>query len=183
MKKVLIHLADGFEEIEAITPVDVLRRAGCEVVTVSVTGKNEVTSSRGVTVVADTHFVEADYDHADMIVLPGGQPGADNLNKHEGLKKEIQEFYRQGKFVAAICAAPIVLGGLGLLKAKKATCFPGYESRLTGANVTGNAVEADGNIITGKGPGVALEFSLLLVEKLLGKPKVEELKKSMIITD
>jgi protein deglycase len=181
MKKVLIHLADGFEEIEAITPVDVLRRAGCEVIMVSVTGRNEVTSSRGVVLVADTHFVEADYDHADMIVLPGGQPGADNLNKHEGLKKEIQEFCRQGKYVAAICAAPIVLGGLGVLKNKKATCYPGYESRLTGASTLGNAVEVDGNMITGKGPGVALEFSLMLVEKLMGKSKVEELKKAMII--
>lgn len=181
MKKVLIHFADGFEEIEAITPIDVLRRAGCEVVTVSVTGKNEVTSSRGVTLVADTHFVEADYDHADMIVLPGGQPGANNLNKHEGLKKEIQEFYRQGKFVAAICAAPLVLGSTGILKGKKATCYPGTEPQLTGATCTGNGVERDGHIITGKGPGFALDFALLLAEVLTGKDRANEVRKAMLI--
>ncbi len=181
MKKVLIHFADGFEEIEAITPIDVLRRAGCEVVTVSVTGNSEVTSTRGVTLVADTHFVEADYDHADMIVLPGGQPGANNLNKHEGLKKEIQEFFRQGKFVAAICAAPLVLGSTGILKGKRATCYPGTEPQLTGATCTGNGVERDGHIITGKGPAFALDFALLLAEVLTGKDKANEVRKAMLI--
>jgi 4-methyl-5(b-hydroxyethyl)-thiazole monophosphate biosynthesis len=181
MKKVLIHLADGFEEIEAITPVDVLRRAGCEVITISVTGKNEVTSARGVTIVADKHFVEADYEHADLILLPGGQPGSDNLNRHEGLKKQIKTFHEQGKMIAAICAAPLVLGSTGILKGKKATCFPGTEPRLTGATCTGNTIEVDGNIITGKGPGVALKFSLTLAEMLVGKAKADEIRKAMIV--
>ncbi|RPJ69130.1 MAG: DJ-1/PfpI family protein, partial [Alphaproteobacteria bacterium] len=132
MKKVLIHLADGFEEIEAITPVDVLRRVGCEVVTVSITNKNEVSSRRGVVVIADKQFDEVDYSSADMILLPGGQPGADNLNSHEGLKKQILQFHAQGKLLAAICAAPLVFGQLGILKGRKATSFPGTESNLKG---------------------------------------------------
>ena len=181
MKKVLIHFANGFEEVEAITPVDVLRRAGCEVITVSVTGKKEVTSTRGVTVLADKLFEEVDYSQADLIILPGGQPGSDNLNKHEGLKKQIRAFHDQGKLISAICAAPLVLGSMGILNGKRATCYPGVESRLTGATCTGNAVEIDGNIITGKGPGVALKFSLTLVEKLVDKAKAEELKKAMIV--
>jgi 4-methyl-5(b-hydroxyethyl)-thiazole monophosphate biosynthesis len=181
MKKVLIHFANGFEEVEAITPVDVLRRAGCEVITVSVTGKKEVTSTRGVTILADKLFVEADYDQAHMILLPGGQPGSDNLNRHEGLKKQLLTFHQQGKLIAAICAAPLVLGNLGILKGKRATCYPGVEPQLTGATCTGNAVEIDGNVITGKGPGVALKFSLALVEKLVDKAKSDELRKAMIV--
>jgi protein deglycase len=181
MKKVMIHLADGFEEIEAITPIDVLRRCGCEVITISVNGKKEVTSKRGVTILADRQFEEADYSNADMIVLPGGQPGADNLNKHEGLKKQIVKFHEQGKMVTAICAAPLVLGSAGILKGKRATCFPGTESQLTGATHTGNAVEVDGNIITGKGPGVALLFSFTLAEHLVGKAKSDEVKKAMLV--
>lgn len=181
MKKVLIHFAEGFEEIEAITPIDVLRRAGCEVVTVSVTGNSEVTSTRGLTLLADKHFVEAEYEDADMIVLPGGQPGANNLNRHEGLKKQIRQFHDQGKFVAAICAAPLVLGSTGILKGKRATCYPGTESQLTGATCTGNGVERDGHIITGKGPGFALDFSLLLAEVLTGKDKANEVRKAMLI--
>jgi 4-methyl-5(b-hydroxyethyl)-thiazole monophosphate biosynthesis len=180
MKRVIVHFAEGFEEIEAITPVDVLRRAGCEVITVSISGKREVTSKRGVTIIADKQFQEVDYEQADMIVLPGGQPGADNLNKHQGLKKNIVRLNDQGKFVAAICAAPLVLGSAGILKGRKATCFPGTEPHLTGAITTGNAVEVDGNIITGKGPGVALAFSLILAEKLVGKEKTDDLRKAMI---
>ncbi len=181
MKKVLIHFANGFEEIEAITPVDVLRRAGCEVTTVSVTGTKEVTSKRGVTVLVDKLFAETDYERADIIVLPGGQPGADNLNKHEGLLNQIRTFNAQGKLIAAICAAPLVLGNAGVLKGRRATCFPGVEPQLTGATCTGKILEVDGNIITGKGPGVALKFSLALVELLVGKPKADELRKAMIV--
>ena len=183
MKKVLIHFATGFEEIEAITPVDVLRRAGCEVITVSVTGKKEVTSARKVPILADRLFEEIDYEQADIIVLPGGQPGSDNLNRHEGLKKQIKTFHEKGKILAAICAAPLVLGSTGILKGRKATCYPGVESQLEGATITGNAVEVDGNVITAKGPGVALKFSLTLVEKLVGKVKADEIKKDMIFED
>lgn len=180
MKTVLVHLADGFEEIEAITPVDVLRRAGCEVITISISDKKEVISRRGITIFADKRFDEVDYAHADMIVLPGGQPGADNLNSHEGLKKQILQYHGQGKWIAAICAAPLVLGGLGILKGRKVTCFPGTESRLTGATVSGSLIEVDGNIVTGKGPGAALAFSLMLAEKLVGKASSDEVKNAMI---
>jgi len=183
MKKVFIHLADGFEEVEAITPIDVLRRAGCEVTTVSISGKREVTSTRGVTILADKLFEEADYNGADMIVLPGGQPGADNLNRHNGLKAQIEIYRNRNKDIAAICAAPLVLGSAGVLKGKRATCYPGVEGKLTGATCTGNLVETDGNIITGKGPGAAMAFALTLVERLVGKAKVEELKNAMIIEE
>lgn len=180
MKRVMIVFADGFEEVEAITPVDVLRRAGCEVLMVSVTGKKEVTSTRGVKIIADTLWEETSAEEADMIVLPGGQPGAGNLDKHEGLKNALSRFADQGKWIAAICAAPLVLGHMGLLKGKKVTCFPGTEKELQGAICTGNPVESDGHILTGKGAGVALPFSLLLVEKILGKEKAEEIKQRMM---
>jgi 4-methyl-5(b-hydroxyethyl)-thiazole monophosphate biosynthesis len=181
MKKVFIHLADGFEEIEAITPVDILRRAGCEVTMVSVTGKREVTSTRGLAVQSDRLFEDMDYSQADVILFPGGQPGSDNLTKHEGLKKVIFEFHRQGKMIAAICAAPMVLANAGILEGKRVTCFPGTESRLKGTICTGNAVEIDGNIITGKAAGAAMKFSLALAEQLISKSKADELKKIMYI--
>jgi protein deglycase len=181
MKKVLIHFANGFEEIEAITPVDVLRRSGCEVVTVSVTGKHEVVSSRGLTVITDRLFVESDYENADMILLPGGQPGSDNLNNHEGLKRQLINFHQQHKMIAAICAAPIVLGSAGILRGKKVTCFPGIEPQLAGATCTGNNVQVDGNIITAKGPGLAMQFSLTIVELLVSKSKTDEIRKAMIV--
>jgi protein deglycase len=181
MKKVFIHLANGFEEVEAITPVDVLRRAGCEVTTVSITGKKEVTSARGLAVLADRLFEEMDYSQADVILFPGGQPGSDNLTKHEGLKKLITEFHRQGKIIAAICAAPMVLANAGILEGKRVTCFPGTESRLKGAICTGNAVEIDGNIITGKAAGAAMKFSFALTEQLCGKSKADDLKKIMYV--
>jgi 4-methyl-5(b-hydroxyethyl)-thiazole monophosphate biosynthesis len=120
--KILIHLADGFEEVEAVTPIDVLRRAGCEVITVSITGKKEVTSTRGLTIVADRLFEDTNYASADVILLPGGQPGSDNLNRHVGLKSQIEKFHSQGKDIAAICAAPLVLGAIGILKGKRVTC-------------------------------------------------------------
>ncbi len=181
MKKIFIHLANGFEEVEAITPVDVLRRAGCEVTMVSVTGNREVASARGVTVLADRLFEDVDYMQADVILFPGGQPGSDNLAKHEGLKKIIADFHRQGKLIAAICAAPLVLANAGILMGKRVTCFPGTESKLKGAICTGNAVEKDGNIITGKAAGAAMKFSLALTEQLVGKSKAEELKNRMYV--
>jgi len=181
MKKVFIHLANGFEEVEAITPVDVLRRAGCEVTLVSVTGKREVTSARGMTVLSDTLFDDMDYTRADVILFPGGQPGSDNLTKHAGLKKLIPEFHKQGKIIAAICAAPMVLANAGILQGKRVTCFPGTEPLLKGAICTGNTVEIDGNIITGKAAGAAMKFSLVLTEQLISKSKADELRKAMYI--
>jgi protein deglycase len=181
MKKAVIHLANGFEEVEAVTPIDVLRRAGCEVTVVSVTGSREVNSSRGLTIVADLLFEQMNYADADIIIFPGGQPGSDNLNKHEGVKELIRNFNARGKMIAAICAAPMILSMADIIQGKRVTCFPGVESKLKGAICTGNAVETDGNIITGKAAGSAMKFSLLLAEKLIHKNKAEELKKNMCV--
>lgn len=181
MKKIFIHFADGFEEIEALAPVDILRRAGCDVTIVSMMDRKEVTSSRGVKIVADKLFEEMNYAEADMLVLPGGMPGSKNLDEHKGLKDKIVEANKSGKWIAAICAAPMVLGHLGLLKGKKATCYPGNEPDLIGATVTGASVEEDGNIITAKGAGVSVKFGLALAEVLVGKEKADEIKVKMMV--
>jgi protein deglycase len=180
-KKVFIHFADGFEELEALAPVDILRRAGCEVTIVSVMKRKDVSSSRGVIIIADKLFEEMNYAEADMLVLPGGMPGSKNLDEHEGLKNKIMEAHQKGKWIAAICAAPMVLGHMGLLKGKKATCYPGNESDMPGAFCTGKSVETDGHFITGKGAGVSIQFGLTLAEILVGKEKAEEVKVKMMV--
>lgn len=181
MKKILVHLAEGFEEIEALAPIDVLRRAGCNVEIVSMTDNILVKSSRNVSVQADVFFENADYAAADMLVLPGGMPGSKNLDLHEGLKEKLLQADRNGKYIAAICAAPMVLGHLGLLQGRKATCYPGNEKDLIGATSTGKAVEVDENFITAKGAGSSIKFSLTLVEILLGKEKAQEIKSKMMV--
>ncbi|HEX3007630.1 MAG TPA: DJ-1 family glyoxalase III [Bacteroidales bacterium] len=181
MKKVFVHFADGFEEIEALAPVDILRRAGCEVTMVSVMGRKEVTSSRGVKVIADKLFEEVNYSGADMLVLPGGMPGSKHLDEHAGLKEKLKEANQQGKLIGAICAAPMVLGHLGLLKGKRATCYPGNESALEGAILSSKGVEKDGTIITAKGAGVSVKFGLTLVEVLVGAEKANEVKEKMMV--
>jgi protein deglycase len=169
MNKILVHLATGFEEMEAIVPVDVWRRAGFLVQTVSMTGDKIVTGSHNISVLADQLFEEVNYNEADMIFLPGGMPGSSNLDTHKGLQKKILEFDCKGKYLAAICAAPLVLGHNDLLKNKRATCFPGFENELYGATITGTNVEFDGNIITAKGAGVAFEFAMKVVEMFKGR--------------
>lgn len=181
MKTIYVFLAEGFEEVEALTPVDVLRRAGLPVETVSVTGVRTVNGAHGVPVVADKVFEEVKEADAEMIVLPGGLPGATNLDEHEGLSCLIRTFAEAGRPLAAICAAPLVYGKRGLLKGKKATCYPGFENFLEGADYTAALVEKDGNFITGKGPGAAMEFAFALAEKYVGAAKVQELKQGMMI--
>ena len=176
-------MADGCEEIEGLTVVDVVRRTKMEIVMLSITGKKEVTSSHGVTFLADALAEETGYEDLDGIVLPGGMPGAATLEKCDDLRRLILRFAEENKPIAAICAAPMVLGKLGLLKGKKATCYPGFEQYLEGADCTGAMVEKDGNVITGKGPGAAMEFALAVVELLQGKEKVQELKEAMCVTD
>ena len=166
---VFIHLAEGFEEVEALTAVDVLRRAGVDAKTVSVTGNKMVTGTHGIPVEADLLFEEADYGSCEMIVLPGGLPGATNLGSHAGLTDQIKAFAAAGKKVAAICAAPMVLSQCGILEGKEATIYPGMEEELAGAKATGANVTVCGNIITGKGPALAMEFALALTEALKGK--------------
>ena len=181
MKKVYVFFAEGFEEIEAITPIDVLRRAGIDVVTVSVTGRRQVKGSHNISVIADTVIEEITDKPADMLILPGGLPGAVNLKEHEGLKALIEEYANKGKPLGAICAAPMVLGEMGLLENKTATCYPGFENHLKGADVSTNPVEASGNIVTGKGVGAAMKFALELVAQLTDAETARELAKKMVV--
>ena len=181
MKTIFVFLADGFEEIEALTPVDILRRAGLSVKTVSVMGEQVVAGAHGVPVMADVMFDEVNAEDAEMILLPGGLPGATNLDAHQGLSQMILDFAKEEKPLAAICAAPLVFGNRGLLEGKKATCYPGFETYLKGAQYTAALVEKDGNLITGKGPGAAMEFAFAIVEKYCGMDKVNELKQGMMI--
>lgn len=183
MKTIYVFLAEGFEEVEALTPVDVLRRAGLPVKTVSVTGVLTVNGAHGVPVVADMVFEEVKEGDAEMIALPGGLPGATNLDAHEGLGKLIMTFAEAGRPLSAICAAPLVYGKRGLLKGKKVTCYPGFEKYLEGAEYTAALVEKDGNFITGKGPGAAMAFSFAIAEKYVGAEKVTELKQGMMIAE
>lgn len=177
--KVYMHLAEGFEEIEALTVVDVLRRAGIDAETVSMSGTLEVSGAHGISVIADKLFTEADYDSCDMIVLPGGMPGTKNLEAHDGLVNRLKQFANEGKWIAAICAAPSILGKMGLLSGKKATCYPGFERYLHGAEVSDDPVARDGKIITSKGPGTAMMFALKLTEVLKDRKTADMLEKEM----
>ena len=180
MKNVYVFLADGFEEIEALATVDVLRRAGVKVTTVSINPTEMVNGAHGIPVVADALFADCSYNEADMLVLPGGMPGAANLDAHEGLRAAISAHAEAGKWLAAICAAPMVYGHMGLLNGKKATCYPGFEGELAGAIYTAAPVEKDGNIITGKGPAVVLPFAYALAEALVGEEVVAQVKAGML---
>lgn len=180
MKNVYVFLADGFEEIEALATVDVLRRAGVKVTTVSINPAEVVTGAHGVPVVADVLFDDAALADADLLVLPGGMPGAANLDAHEGVCAALKAQAESGKCLAAICAAPMVLGHLSLLVGKKATCYPGFEGELDGAEYTAAPVEKDGNIITGKGPAVVLPFAYALAETLVGGEVVAQVKAGML---
>ena len=180
-KLIAVHLANGFEEIEAVSIIDVLRRANIKVVVVSVTGIIEITGAHQIKVMADVLFEDVNYDEIFMIVLPGGMPGASNLNDHSGLIDIIGKFSSEKKELAAICAAPLVFGNLGILKGKKAVCFPGFEHYLVGAELLQIPVVACENIITGRGPGCALEFALKIVEKVVSAEKAAELAGQMLI--
>lgn len=173
---IYVFLADGFEEIEALAPVDLLRRAGLTVQTVGVTGKT-VTGSHNIPVTADitTDEVVLD-DSVQAVVLPGGMPGAKNLDADETVSRAIAFAAERDKLLCAICAAPFLLGKRGLLKGKTAICFPGFEKDLAGATISDEAVCRDGNYITAKGMGVATEFGLKIVEALLDAQTAAELR-------
>lgn len=180
---VYVHLAYGFEEVEALTVVDILRRAGIVTQTVSMTGEKIVMGTHDIPVQADITFEEADYASCEMIVLPGGLPGSTNLQAHEGLCEQIKAFAAdETKKVAAICAAPMAFGSCGILEGKKATIYPGMEDHLTGAQPTGEVVTVDNDIITGMGPAWAMEFALTLVEELKGKPAADEVASGLLYT-
>lgn len=181
MKKVTVHLAEGFEEIEAITIIDVLRRAGIELTTVAMSGNKRVSGAHHVPVEADKLFEEVDFSQIDMIILPGGMPGAKNLDAHEGLKKQILAFHNQKKPLGAICAAPLVFGHLNILENKSAVCYPGFEKELTDARVLYDPVMTDEHIFTGRGVGAALKFALTITAKLVSKEKADHLAKAMLV--
>lgn len=167
MAKAYMFLAEGFEDIEALIPLDVLRRGGVDLITVSITDSNIVESAHGVQMIADQTFDETDLSDADLLMLPGGMPGATNLNAHEGLRQALIEQNERGRLISAICAAPLVLGGLGLLKGRRATCYPGFEETLIGADYTAELCTVDGNITTGEGPAAALPYAYTLLARLV----------------
>lgn len=175
---VYVFLAEGFEEVEALTPVDVLRRTGAEVKTVGVGSKN-VTGSHNITVAADITVDELIKENLEAVVLPGGMPGTLNLEKSPYVQEYIDYAVRNDLYVCAICAAPSILGHKNLLKGRKATCFPGFEKDLFGADYTDAPAVADGKFITGKGAGSAMEFALLIAEKICGKEISEKTRKSL----
>lgn len=180
---IYLFLADGFEEVEALATLDVLRRAGLTVQTVGVTGE-VVTGSHNVPVTADIRMDEVVLDDAlEGVILPGGMPGTTNLEASEAVKAAVTFADGQGKLVAAICAAPSVLGHMGLLEGKQATCFPGWEKDLTGAVVSGASVAEDGNMITGKGAGASLLFGAAIAARFIGAEEARNILQTMQVPE
>lgn len=179
MKKAIVFMAEGFEEIEALTVVDVLRRGGVETTMVSVTENPYVTGAHGIEVLADA---TSEYEVTDenLVVLPGGLPGADNLRKSALVCDTVKKYVSEGRLVGAICAAPYVLGEFGVLNGKKATCYPGFESKLAGADYTANRVEVDGKIITGNGPSSALPFAIALLAAVTDEATANSVAQGML---
>lgn len=181
MAKVYVFLADGFEDVEALIPVDVLRRGGVEVVTVSVMdGSQIVESAHGVQMVADALIEDCDFSDADLLLLPGGMPGASNLYAHQGVCQAVLAQMKANRMIAAICAAPaVVLGQLGMLNGKQATCYPGFEQLLQGATYTGELCTVDGNIVTGEGPAAAFPFAYQLLSMLVDASTAQQIAVGM----
>lgn len=184
---VYCFLADGFEEIEALASVDILRRAGVEVNTVSMNDTTTVVGSHKIPVLADITAADfpADFLSVTGAIYPGGMPGAETLSTGENpLPVKVAQYCVENDIlVGAICAAPIVLGRVGLLKSKRATCYPGFEDELIGAEYTGEKVTVDGKIVTGRGPGCSIEFALALVSQIKGKSIAENIRKTMQCDD
>ncbi|MBO4376935.1 MAG: DJ-1/PfpI family protein [Lachnospiraceae bacterium] len=180
MAKVAAFLAEGFEEVEAITVIDILRRANIEVTTISTMESDKVLGGHGIEVKADALFGDVKYEEYDMLFLPGGGLGFKNLKAHKGLAALLLKFNGEEKFITAICGAPTVLGGLGILKGKKATVYPGLESELEGAICSTDSVVRDGHIITSRGVGTAIDLGLKLVEIFAGAEASKALGKSIV---
>ena len=185
MAKAFVFLADGFEDVEALIPIDVLRRGGVEVTTVSVVDDSSiVTSAHGVQVVADCIYgddiSDDDLRDADLVLLPGGMPGAKNLYDHDGVGQAVLQQHKAGRWLAAICAAPaVVLGQLGVLRGRKATCYPGFEQLLNGATYTGDLCTQDGHIITAEGPAAAFPFAYKLLALLTNEQTAQQVAEGM----
>lgn len=180
MKTVYVFLAEGFEEIEALTPVDLFKRAGVSVKMVAIGDDLMVTGSHGISVKADQKFEDCDFSDGQMLVLPGGMPGTLHLKAHEGLRALLNTFHREQKMIGAICAAPSVLGELGILQGRRACCYPGFEEQLTGAKPENVPVVIDGHLITSRGMGTAIEFGLALITQLKDQAVAEEIRAGII---
>ncbi len=181
MPRVALLLADGFEEVEAVAVIDVLRRAGIETVIAGLHA-GPVASARKLQVLPDTVIDTVKAEDFDMLVLPGGQPGADNLNADPRVKELIKGFAQKGKLTGAICAAPYVLANAGVLQGKRATSYPSYKDRLGGATYEEKTVVTDGNVLTSRGAGTALAFGLAIVERLINREKAQKIKEAMLIS-
>lgn len=190
MSKLAVFFAEGYEEIEALTVVDICRRCGLEVDMVAVPGAAAqggtaaqddrwVKSSHNVTVQMDKTFEQVNFDEYDMLVLPGGKLGTENLEAHAGLMAQVDAFYQGGRYVAAICAAPSILGHRGILKGRKACCYPGFESQLEGADVTNGPVEVSGKVVTGRGMGASVDFALAIAGIFCGQDKADEMAETI----
>ena len=179
MKKVLVALAPGFEEIETITVVDILRRAGGRVF-LAATEEGPIEGSRGVSVLPDILIDQVDDNDFDLVVLPGGQPGTNNLQNNETVKTIIQNMHRSHKTIAAICAAPTILQSAGILKNTAATSHPSVRNQLNDVSYSEERVVVDGNIVTSRSPGTALEFALKLVEILFGKDRMNTVNQGVM---
>ena len=175
-----LFLAPGFEEIEAIAPADILRRCQLDVKYVSCAPTLEVTSAHNTTVTCDLMFDEVDFAESEGLILPGGWPGAKNLLEHDGLRDVLVRHCREGRLTCAICAAPMVLGENGLLEGRRATCYPGFEEHLHGAELVPELVVEDGNVITGRGPGAAMAFGYAIAARFAGWDFVRKLQEGMI---
>lgn len=179
MGKVYAFAADGSEEVELLAVVDVLLRGGQDVKLVSITGSREVVSAHKIRLQADYEFSEVDFSDADVLFLPGGMPGTRNLAAHEGLSALLRKAAREGTHLAAICAGPSVLGGLGILEGKTATCYPGFEGELKGADYTKQGVVTDGSVTTARGLGYALDLGIELLALLTDREHAAQIKDSI----
>lgn len=180
MSKIAVFFAEGFEEIEGLTVVDLCRRAGIETEMVSIGDSKIVKGSHDISILTDLLFEEVDFETLDMLVLPGGMPGTRKLEAHEGLMEQLDAFYGSGKYVASICAAPSIFGHRGMLKGRRACSYPTLESHLEGAEVTKDETVVSDHVITSRGMGTAIAFGLKIVEQLCGGEKAEELKEAII---
>lgn len=180
MSTVAVFLADGFEEIEALTVVDLCRRAGLDTPMVSVTENEAATGSHSIRVMADMVLGDVDFANVDMIVLPGGMPGTLNLEKCELLMEQVKDFYNNGKYIGAICAAPTVFGRLGLLKDREACCYPSMENELICKEVSQKSVVISDHVITSRGMGTAMDFGLAIVEHFNGSDAAAKLAKAVV---
>jgi len=179
--KILLFLAEGFEEIEAVAAIDIFRRADIEVITVSITDDKTVCGAHKVCLIADSVFNKTDFSGNFLIYLPGGLPGTTNLDNHVGLKQLIAEQVTKGNNIAAICAAPSILGKMGLLKGKEAICYPGFEGQLLDSDISEKTIVKSGTIYTAKAAGVAIQFALRIVDDLCGNEKAKEIEQSIYL--